>query len=61
MFIVGKRKNNVNCFAEKIVVPNQQHYPWYHEKYRRVPEIDQCDVRDVVCQFEANEQFRRDK
>lgn len=47
--------------AEKIVEPNQQHYPWYHQKYRRVPEIDQCDVRDVACQYEAEEQFIRDK
>lgn len=29
--------------------------------YRRVPTIDQCYTDDHVCQFEANQQFRRDK
>lgn len=47
--------------AETIVVPNQQHYPWYHEKLRRVPTIDQCYTDDVVCREEATLQFKRDK
>ncbi|XP_060522341.1 NADH dehydrogenase [ubiquinone] 1 beta subcomplex subunit 10 [Cylas formicarius] len=48
-------------FREKVVVPNQQQYPWYHQKFRRVPTIDECYTDDVVCIFEANEQYRRDR
>jgi len=46
---------------EKLVVPNQKKYPWYHQKYRRVPTIDECYSDDVTCYFEANCQFQRDK
>ncbi|KAK0161705.1 hypothetical protein PV327_008124 [Microctonus hyperodae] len=46
---------------EKIVVPNQQKYPWYHQKYRRVPTIDECYTDDMVCHFEANMQYQRDR
>ncbi|XP_043485011.1 NADH dehydrogenase [ubiquinone] 1 beta subcomplex subunit 10 [Leptopilina heterotoma] len=51
----------VTFFREKIVEPNQQKYPWYHQKYRRVPTVDQCYTDDRVCIFEADEQFRRDR
>lgn len=46
---------------ETIVTPNQQQYPWYHEKFRRVPTVDQCITDDYVCIFEADAQWRRDK
>jgi len=51
----------VTWFREKIVVPNQKQYPWYHQTYRRVPTIDQCYTNDEVCKFEADQQFKRDK
>ncbi|XP_050101381.1 NADH dehydrogenase [ubiquinone] 1 beta subcomplex subunit 10 [Anopheles aquasalis] len=51
----------VTWFREKIVEPNRQTYPWYHQQFRRVPTIDQCYTDDAVCIFEANQQFRRDK
>ncbi|XP_063618984.1 NADH dehydrogenase [ubiquinone] 1 beta subcomplex subunit 10 [Cydia splendana] len=51
----------VTWFRESIVEPNQQKYPWYHQKYRRVPTIDECYTDDVVCDFEANAQFKRDR
>ncbi|XP_037051639.1 NADH dehydrogenase [ubiquinone] 1 beta subcomplex subunit 10 [Bradysia coprophila] len=51
----------VTWFREKVVEPNQQDYPWYHQEYRRVPTIDQCYTDDPVCNFEAQQQFRRDK
>lgn len=51
----------VTLFREKIVEPNQKKYPWYHEKFRRVPTIDECYPSDYPCIFEANEQFLRDK
>lgn len=46
---------------EKVVEPNQKKYPWYHQQFRRVPTIDQCYTDDVVCDFEANQQFKRDR
>ena len=41
--------------------PNQKKYAWYHRQYRRVPTIDQCYTDDVICRFEADQQFRRDR
>ena len=46
---------------ETIVTPNQQKYAWYHQKFRRVPTIDQCYTDDFVCKFEADQQFKRDR
>ncbi|KAF2349788.1 NADH-ubiquinone oxidoreductase subunit 10 [Trinorchestia longiramus] len=46
---------------ENVVVPNQKESVWYHRHFRRVPTIDQCYTDDVTCQYEANQQFRRDK
>ncbi|KAM7352128.1 NADH dehydrogenase (ubiquinone) PDSW subunit [Cochliomyia hominivorax] len=51
----------VTWFRESIVEPNQKKYAWYHQKFRRVPTIDQCYTDDVVCRFEADQQFRRDR
>ncbi|XP_053988346.1 NADH dehydrogenase [ubiquinone] 1 beta subcomplex subunit 10 [Hylaeus volcanicus] len=48
-------------FREKIVVPNQKKYPWYHQQFRRVPTIETCDIEDIVCRIEADSQFKRDK
>lgn len=30
-------------------------------KLRRVPTVDQCDTDDMVCFYEADEQYKRDK
>ncbi|CAI9726148.1 Hypothetical predicted protein [Octopus vulgaris] len=52
----------VTAFREKIVEPLQsrnKHY-FYHRRFRRVPTVDQCEFNDVVCVFEANQQFKRD-
>ncbi|XP_044272585.1 NADH dehydrogenase [ubiquinone] 1 beta subcomplex subunit 10 [Tribolium madens] len=46
---------------EKIVEPNQKSYPWYHQKFRRVPTIDECYTDDVVCYYEADTQYKRDR
>lgn len=51
----------VTFVREKLVVPNQQQYPYYHQKFRRVPTIDECYTDDEVCIFEANAQYQRDK
>lgn len=47
--------------SESIVQPNQEKYSWYHQKFRRVPTIDQCYTDDLVCKFEADQQFKRDR
>lgn len=52
---------NKYLFIEKVVEPNQQQYPWYHRRFRRVPTIDQCYTDDPVCYFEADMQYRRDR
>jgi len=53
----------VTAFRELVVEPvqskNKNYY--YHRRYRRVPNIDECHVNDPLCKFEAQEQFRRDK
>ncbi|KAL1453170.1 hypothetical protein WDU94_007339 [Cyamophila willieti] len=48
-------------FRETIVEPNRTPYPYYHQKFARVPTIDQCYDDDSLCKFEADEQFKRDK
>ncbi|XP_059618840.1 NADH dehydrogenase [ubiquinone] 1 beta subcomplex subunit 10 [Phlebotomus argentipes] len=60
-FIYNFFDKPVTWFHDVIVKPNQKSYPWYHQKFRRVPTIDQCYTDDVVCQFEADQQFKRDK
>ncbi|KAG6794762.1 NADH dehydrogenase [ubiquinone] 1 beta subcomplex subunit 10 [Apis mellifera caucasica] len=51
----------VEYFREKIVIPNQKKYPCYHQNFRRVPTIDECYESDVICRWEAQKQFERDK
>uniref|UniRef100_A0A0K0G1K4 NADH dehydrogenase [ubiquinone] 1 beta subcomplex subunit 10 n=1 Tax=Strongyloides venezuelensis TaxID=75913 RepID=A0A0K0G1K4_STRVS len=48
---------------ENIVEPLHDKYkkPYYHRRFNRVPEIDQCGVNDMACFYEANEQYRLDK
>jgi len=48
-------------FRETIVLPNRKNPPYYHQEFRRVPTIDECYTDDIACQFEANEQYKRDR
>ena len=34
---------------------------YYHQKFRRVPTVEECYEDDVVCIFEAHEQYKRDR
>ncbi|XP_046449162.1 NADH dehydrogenase [ubiquinone] 1 beta subcomplex subunit 10-like [Daphnia pulex] len=51
----------VTWFRESVVTPNRPDHVYYHQKFRRVPTIDQCYTDDPVCRFEAQQQFNRDK
>lgn len=48
---------------EKFVLPfRQKERPvYYHRRFERVPTIDQCEIDDPLCRYEANVQFQRDK
>ncbi|XP_063447078.1 NADH dehydrogenase [ubiquinone] 1 beta subcomplex subunit 10-like [Mytilus trossulus] len=47
--------------TETFVQPFQKKYPYYHRRFNRVPTIDQCDVNETACIYEAQEQWKRDK
>jgi len=53
----------VTWFRDSVVVPLQAKNTekWYHRKLNRVPTVDQCDINDPVCIYEAEQQFLRDK
>jgi len=50
-------------FRERIIEPLRDKYrlPYYHRRITRPPSIEECGVEDMVCYYEANEQFRLDK
>ena len=51
------------CHTEKFVEPIQirNKIVYYHHQFRRVPTIDECDIGDNLCMFEANRQLDRDR
>nr|CAG4638881.1 EOG090X0LTN [Cyclestheria hislopi] len=51
----------VTWFRESVVLPNRKDHVYYHQKFRRVPTIDECYTDDYVCRYEAQQQFNRDK
>jgi len=53
----------VSMFRERIIDPirARNQYPYYHRQFPKVPTIDECDVDDQVCIYEANEQYMRDR
>ena len=50
-----------SCRTESVVEPLQKRPPYYHMVFRRVPTIDQCYTDDLPCQYEAHEQYKRDR
>jgi len=52
----------VTWFRETVIEPTRKNPPvYYHQKFRRVPTVDECYIDDVACHYEANEQFKRDR
>ena len=55
----------IHCLliSEKIVLPlRPKETPvYYHRKFARVPTIDECELEDTICKFEASEQLIRDR
>ncbi|CAL8088234.1 unnamed protein product [Calicophoron daubneyi] len=58
---VGLIDTPVTFFREQVVERVRTPYPYYHERYQRVPTIEQCRLDDSVCLEEANAQFKRDR
>ncbi|XP_030840198.1 NADH dehydrogenase [ubiquinone] 1 beta subcomplex subunit 10 [Strongylocentrotus purpuratus] len=36
-------------------------YYYYHQRFPRVPSIEECAVDDYVCMYEGNMQYKRDR
>jgi len=52
----------VTWFRESVLEPRRTNPPaYYHQKFRRVPTIDECYIDDLVCHHEANDQYQRDR
>lgn len=53
----------VTAVREKFILPIQSRskLQYYHRHYHRVPTIDECEIDDNLCYYEANEQYRRDR
>lgn len=53
----------VTWFREKIIEPlhDRNKIKFYHRRFSRVPSIEECDVKDQGCMYQANWQYRLDK
>ncbi|NXS23698.1 NDUBA dehydrogenase, partial [Mystacornis crossleyi] len=46
-------------WIERLQTKNKFYY--YHQKFRRVPDLSQCLDGDYLCYYEAEAQWRRDR
>ncbi|XP_055338174.1 NADH dehydrogenase [ubiquinone] 1 beta subcomplex subunit 10-like [Paramacrobiotus metropolitanus] len=52
----------VTWFNDNVLEPNRgPKQVYYHRKFARVANIDECHEGDFLCYFEANEQYKRDR
>ncbi|XP_076853398.1 NADH dehydrogenase [ubiquinone] 1 beta subcomplex subunit 10 [Brachyhypopomus gauderio] len=51
----------VTAFRDAIdSIRNKNKFHYYHQRFRRVPELTECQEGDFVCYYEAEMQWRRD-
>jgi len=51
----------VTWFHENVTSKVRTPYPYYHEKFDRVPTVDTCAIMDMACLCEADIQYKRDR
>lgn len=53
---------SLDFISDKLVSLRPKERPvYYHRKFARVPTIDECELEDEICKYEANEQLARDR